>query len=117
MLILGTGGGRMVFDPISHTSTNGDSYRVEVTGAVAFAKVSMSCYLRGSPTGGFGTECSHVVKWGALRELAEAMGVENLSVMLGLLDSATDEYWRSFHQAVMKVQNESFVWFETDWDD
>jgi hypothetical protein len=107
----------MVFYPFSHASANGDSYRVAVKGHVVIAKVSMSCYLQGSPTGGFGTECSHVVKWGALRELAEAMGVENISVMLGLHDSATDEYWRSFHQAVMKVQNESFVWFETDWDD
>ena len=117
VLALGTGGGRMVFYPISHVSANGDSYRVQVKSQVVIAKVSMSCYLRGSPTGGFGTECSHVVESEALRTLAQAMGVENISVVLGILESATHEYWRSFHQEVMKVQNESFVWFETDWDD
>ena len=109
-------GGRMVY-PISHASANGDSYRVVVKGHVFIAKVSMSCYLQGSPTGGFGTECSHVVESGALPTLAQAMGEENISVVLGILESATDEYWRNFHQEVMKVQNESFVWFETDWDD
>jgi len=45
------------------------------------------------------------------------MGEENMLVVLGILESATDEYWRNFHQEVMKVQNESFVWFETDWND
>ena len=118
VLVLGTEGvgGRMVY-PISHASANGDSYRVAVKGHVVIAKLNMSCYLQGSPTGGFGTECSHVVESGALPTLAQAMGEENISVVLRILESATDEYWRSFHQEVMKVQNESFVWFETDWND
>ena len=46
-------GGRMVY-PISHASANGDSYRVAVKGHVVIAKLNISCYLQGSPTGRVG---------------------------------------------------------------
>ena len=69
----GGASGRMVY-PISHASANGDSYRVVVKGHVVIAKVSMSCYLQGSPTGGFGTECSHVVESGALPHFGSSYG-------------------------------------------
>jgi len=107
----------MLVESISHTSANGDSYRVGLKGETDVLEVRMSCYLRGSLLGGFGTECDHVVNSRALPELAELMEAENILEVVNQLESATEEYWRQFHHAVMKVQSESFVWFETDWDD
>ena len=103
-------------DPISISQKFRDAsgnYTVEIEDS----QVKLECYLLGSPTGGTGTECFHTIGAGKIPEFLSALGIATTTEIPEVLALFGSREWSSFHQLVMKVQTESFVWHETNWDD
>jgi hypothetical protein len=82
------------------------------------SKMKLDGYTMGSLAGGTGTECAHTV--GAVKkdEFFKAMEVHNEDELLLLVDTYKEEAeWSKLHSVMTDFQTDSFVWFETDWDD
>jgi hypothetical protein len=99
-------------ESIKFKDTSGD-YLV----AVDDEQIKIECYLPGSPTGGYGTECFHTIGREKVSGFLEEMGVPSLKMVLRKLESYSAKEWSEFHQLVMRHQTKSFVWNETNWDD
>jgi len=78
-------------------------------------QIKLECYLMGSPTGGWGTECFHTIGESAIAGFMSELKIENLKVLLELVENYKSSEWSEFHDLVFRNQTESFVWHETDW--
>ena len=84
---------------------------------IAEAEIKLECYLLGSPTGGTGIECIHTIGPTKLGEFLAQLSIKSLDELFGIVAGYKAEDWSEFHQLVMKNQTDTFVWYETDWDD
>lgn len=82
------------------------------------SKMKLDGYTMGSLSGGTGTECSHTVSAIKKDEFFRAMEVHNEDDLLLLVDTYKEvAEWSKLHSVVTDFQSDSFVWFETNWDD
>ena len=99
--------------PIHFQDGTFDSYSLTAD----FNMIKIDCYLLGSPTGGTGTECSHIINGERVRTFLEAMKVENSKELRLLAARFSPEEWRNTHNKIQEFQTDVWVWNETNWDD
>lgn len=72
----------------------------------------------GSLAGGTGTECDHVIGASNWEAFFRALEIHNKDELLPLVDTYKEVAdWSKLHSVIMEFQTDSFVWFETDWND
>jgi hypothetical protein len=79
--------------------------------------VKLDCYLRGSVTGGTGTECGHTINGENAAQFLKAAKVENFSELETKASKLGPKGWQKLHVQIIDFQTESWSWSETNWDD
>ena len=80
-------------------------------------EIVISCYLRGSVSGGTGTECSHTITGKNIAKFLAKMELRNVTGLHKEVKNYTEKNWRKLHTSIMEYQTSSWSWSETNWND
>lgn len=100
-------------EPINFNSQKFGSYTLTLDDQT----VLLNCYLRGSVTGGSGTECGHKISGENVSKFLNALEVNDFSELDAKARKLKSKGWQNLHLQIMEFQTESWTWSETNWND
>jgi hypothetical protein len=100
-------------DEINYHAEDSSTYSFRLIDGI----IKLDCYLIGSISGGFGTECFHTIGNENISSFLESLSCDSLGDLSIRLRNYQLDQWDALHAIVLDFQTDSFTWTETNWDE